>query len=151
VNSLGHDLGSGSQSWYRALVAVVIPSLAGGWRNIWSMDVAVVFGSKKVTSCQLHGVDSPIARGDTALQQFMCYNSAYTLKEASFNIWALICVSINALYTCQSAAASHKNVVIFSCNHAFVGLSFLFLSVQIVSLASYVYQLMLAHDIACSN
>lgn len=26
-----------------------------------------------VTSCQLHGVNSPVARGDTALQQFMCY------------------------------------------------------------------------------
>jgi hypothetical protein len=36
----------------------------------------------------------------------------------------------------QSAAASHKSIVILSCNHAFVGLSFLFLSVQIVSLAS---------------
>jgi hypothetical protein len=73
-------------TWYRALVAVVIPSLAGvgvisgPWMSQWSS------GAKKVTSCQLHGVDSPVARGDTALQQFMCYIISHTLEEASFNI-----------------------------------------------------------------
>jgi hypothetical protein len=59
---------------YGALVAVVIYRL---WLEIgvisgprmpqWSS------GAKKVTGRQLHGVDSPVARGDTALQQLMCY------------------------------------------------------------------------------
>jgi hypothetical protein len=55
----------------------------------------------------------------------------------------------------QSAVSSHRSKVILSCNHAFMGLSLLFLSVQIVSLASFVphnlrpicISAMSAHDI----
>jgi hypothetical protein len=63
------------------LVAVVLPSLAWGrcyicgqWMWQWSP------GAKKVTSCQLRGVDSPVARGDTALRSavHVLYTSAYT-------------------------------------------------------------------------
>jgi hypothetical protein len=54
----------------------------------------------RLTSCQLHDVDSPVARGDTALEQFMCYiiSPIHFRKRRSLYSLALICASIHALY-----------------------------------------------------